>query len=36
MNFEYSYMVVVAMLAMLAVFYFSPYELKVSEEEDNE
>jgi hypothetical protein len=36
MDFEYSYMVVIAMLAMLAVFYFSPYELKVSEEEDNE
>ena len=36
MDFEYSYMVVVALLAMLTVFYFSPYELKVSEEEDNE
>ena len=36
MDFGYSYLVVVTMLAMLAVFYFSPYELKVSEEEDNE
>jgi len=36
MDFQYSYMVVIIMLAMLAVFYFSPYELKVSEEEDNE
>ena len=36
MDFGYSYMVVIVMLAMLAVFYFSPYELKVNEEDDNE
>jgi hypothetical protein len=36
MNFEYSYLVVVALLIMLGVYYFSPYELKVNEEEDNE
>jgi hypothetical protein len=36
MNFEYSYLVVVALLIMLGVYNFSPYELKVNEEEDNE
>jgi len=36
MNFEYSYVVVIVMLALLAVYYLSPYELKVNEEEDNE
>ncbi|WP_461450760.1 hypothetical protein [Mucilaginibacter sp.] len=35
MDFEYSYMLVVVMLVVIAVFYFSPYELRVSEE-DNE
>jgi len=36
MNFQYSYMVVIIMLSLLAVFYFSPYEMKVNEEDDNE
>jgi hypothetical protein len=36
MNFEYSYLVVVLLLSLLAIFYFSPYEMKVNEEEDNE
>jgi hypothetical protein len=35
MDFGYSYMVVIALLALVGVFYFSPYELKVSEEDDN-
>ena len=35
--FEYtSYMVVVALLVMVGVFYLSPYELKVNEDEDDE
>jgi hypothetical protein len=36
MNFEYSYMVVVVLLSLLAIFYMSPYELSVNEEDDNE
>lgn len=36
MNFEYSYMVVIVLLALLAVYYISPFELSVNEEEDNE
>ena len=36
MNFQYSYLIVIIMLSLLAVYYFSPYEMKVNEEEDNE
>lgn len=36
MNFEYTYLVVIALLGLTGIFYFSPYELKVDEEEDNE
>jgi hypothetical protein len=36
MDFQYSYLVVIGILCLLAVFYFSPYELKVNEEDDNE
>ncbi|PJJ83963.1 hypothetical protein CLV57_0961 [Mucilaginibacter auburnensis] len=37
MPFEYtSYLVVVALLVLVGVFYLSPYELKVNEDEDDE
>lgn len=37
MQFEYtSYMVVIGLLLMVGVFYLSPYELKVNEDEDDE
>jgi hypothetical protein len=36
MNFEYSYLVVIVLLLLLGIFYFSPYELSVIDEEDNE
>ncbi len=37
MQFEYtSYLIVVALLVMVGVFYLSPYELKVNEDEDDE
>ena len=36
MNFEYSCMVVVVLLILLGIYYLSPYELRVNEEEDNE
>jgi len=36
MQFEYAYMVVIILLAMVGVFYFSPYELTVDEEESEE
>jgi hypothetical protein len=36
MNFEYSYLVVLVLLIARGVYYFSPYELKVNEEEGDE
>ena len=36
MNFEFAYLVVLALLGLTCIFYISPYELKVDEEEDNE
>lgn len=36
MNFEFAYLIVIALLGLTSIFYFSPYELKVDEDEDNE
>jgi len=36
MNFEYTYLVVIALLLLVGIFYFSPYELTVNEDEDDE
>jgi len=36
MNFEFAYLVVVGLLLLLGIFYISPYELKVNEDEDDE
>ncbi len=37
MQFEYtSYLIVVTLLVMVGLFYLSPYELKVNEDEDDE
>ena len=36
MNFEFAYLVVVSLLFLLGIFYISPYELKVNEDEDDE
>jgi hypothetical protein len=36
MDFQYSYMVVIGLLFLLGIYYLSPYELTVNEEEDNE
>jgi len=36
MNFEIAYLVVVSLLLLLGIFYVSPYELKVDEDEDDE
>lgn len=36
MNFEYSYLVVIALLLLVGVFYISPYELNVNEDDDDE
>ena len=36
MNFEYTYLVVAGLLLLVGMFYVSPYELKVNEEDDNE
>jgi len=37
MQLEYtSYMVVIGLLVLVGVFYLSPYELRVNEDEDDE
>jgi hypothetical protein len=36
MNFEIAYLVVVGLLLLLGMFYLSPYELKVEDDEDDE
>nr|MBB6234420.1 hypothetical protein [Mucilaginibacter sp. FT3.2] len=36
MNFEYAYLVVIALLLLVCIFYISPYELTVNEDEDDE
>jgi hypothetical protein len=36
MNFEYTYLVVIALLLLVGIFYISPYELNVNEDEDDE
>jgi hypothetical protein len=36
MNFEYTYLVVVGLLLLVAMFYASPYELRVNEDDDDE
>lgn len=36
MNFEFAYLVVAGLLLLLGMFYLSPYELKVNEDEDDE
>lgn len=36
MHFEYAYMVVVLLLLLVGVFYLSPYELTVNEEESDD
>jgi hypothetical protein len=36
MNFEYAYVVVIALLLLVGIFYISPYELTVNEDEDDE
>ena len=36
MHFEYAYMVVIALLLLVGVFYLSPYELTVTKDEDDE
>jgi hypothetical protein len=36
MNFEYTYLVVVGLLLLVGMFYVSPYELKVNEDDEEE
>lgn len=36
MNLEHSYLVVLGLLILLGIYYFSPYELKVNEDEGDE
>ncbi|MDB5155785.1 MAG: hypothetical protein JWR50_492 [Mucilaginibacter sp.] len=36
MHFEYAYMVVIILLLLVVLFYLSPYELTVNEEESED
>jgi hypothetical protein len=36
MNFEYAYLIVVGLLLLVAMFYVSPYELRVNEDDDDD
>jgi hypothetical protein len=36
MNFEYTYLVVIGLLLFVGIFYLSPYELNVNEDDDDE
>jgi hypothetical protein len=36
MHFEYAYLVVIGLLFLVGVFYISPFELKVNEEDEDE
>jgi hypothetical protein len=36
MNFEFAYLAVAGLLLLLGIFYVSPYELKVNEDDDDE
>jgi len=36
MNFEFAYLVVVGLLFLVGVFYLSPYELNVNDDDDDE
>jgi hypothetical protein len=36
MNFEFAYLVVVGLLLLVGVFYLSPYELNVNDDDDDE
>jgi hypothetical protein len=36
MHFEYTYLVVIGLLFLVGVFYVSPFELKVNEEDEDE
>ncbi len=36
MNFEYAYLLIIGLLLMVAMFYVSPYELSVKDDDDDE
>jgi len=36
MQFEYAYLVVVVLLLLTGLYYLSPYELSVNEDDDDE
>jgi hypothetical protein len=36
MNIEFGYLIVTGLLLLLAAFYFSPYELSVKEDDEDE
>jgi len=36
MHFEFAYMVVACLLLVVGVFYLSPFELKVNEDDEDE
>jgi len=36
MNIEFTYLIVTGLLLLVAAFYFSPYELSVNEDDEDE
>ncbi|MDB5008241.1 MAG: hypothetical protein JWQ84_431 [Mucilaginibacter sp.] len=36
MHFEFAYMIVVGLLSLVGVFYLSPFELKVNDDDEEE
>ena len=36
LHFQYAYLVVVGLLLLVGMFYISPYELKVNEDDEEE
>jgi hypothetical protein len=36
MHFEFAYMIVVGLLLLVGVFYLSPFELKVNDDDEEE
>ena len=36
MHFEFAYLIVIGLLCLVGVFYLSPFELKVNDDDDDE
>ena len=36
MHFEFTYMIVIGLLSLVGIFYLSPFELKVNDDDEEE